>query len=179
MIDRGAMETPPVGLRPAGLLRRLPATLVDMIVFCGACALFAYPVSQNIDWQSATADPASIVESLTDPGLIAHAAGILGLWIALWWCYFAVGWGLLGATIGKWIFGLRVVDHRGRVPIGLSRAFLRLAAYSVSSVTLGMGHLLIVLRPDRRALHGKGTRPTRDRPRCPLRARGACTACDD
>ena len=83
---------------------------------------------------------------------IAVFGAILGLWIALWWCYFAVGWGLVGATIGKRIFGLRIVDHQGRSPIGLSRAFLRLAAYSVSSVTLGMGHLLVVLRPDRRAL---------------------------
>ena len=147
------MEEPPVGLQPAGLLRRLPATIIDMVVYCGVCALLAYPVSRDIDWQAAIADPSRFFGSLTDPGWIAHAAGILGLWIALWWCYFAVGWGLLGATVGKWIFRLRIVDHRGRSPIGLSRAFLRLAAYSVSSVTLGMGHLLIVLRPDRRALH--------------------------
>ena len=153
MIDPGEMEQAPVGLQAAGLLRRFPATIIDMVVFCGVCFLLAYPACRDIDWQMAIADPSVLLGSLMDPGWIAHAAGILGLWIALWWCYFAVGWGLLGATIGKWIFGLRIVDHRGRSPIGLSRAFLRLAAYSVSSVTLGMGHLLIALRPDRRALH--------------------------
>ena len=153
MIDPGAMQEPPVGLKPAGLMRRFPATIIDMIVYCGVCALLAYPACRDIDWRIAMADPALFLDSLTDPGWLAHAAGILGLWIAIWWCYFAVGWGLLGATIGKWLFGLRIVDHRGRAPIGLSRAFLRLAAYSVSSVTLGMGHLLIILRPDRRALH--------------------------
>jgi len=153
VIDPGALQEPPAGLKPAGFLRRLPATIIDMIVFCGACALLAYPVSRNIDWQIAVIDPSLFFDSLTDPGWITHAAGILGLWIALWWCYFTVGWGLLGATVGKWVLCLRIVDHRGRAPIGLSRAFLRLAAYSVSSVTLGMGHLLIVLRPDRRALH--------------------------
>jgi len=124
-----------------------------MVIYCGICAALAYPVGKNIDWMAAVADPKHLMDSLTDPNWIAHAAGILGLWIALWWCYFAVGWGLAGATIGKWIFGLGIVDHQGRSPIGLSRAFLRLAAYSVSSVTLGMGHLLVVLRPDRRALH--------------------------
>ena len=153
MIDPGEMEQAPVGLQTAGLLRRLPATVIDMFVFCGVCFLLAYPACRDIDWQMAIADPSVFLGSLMDPGWLAHAAGILGLWIAFWWCYFAVGWGLLGATIGKWIFGLRIVDHRGRSPIGLSRAFLRLAAYSVSSVTLGMGHLLITLRPDRRALH--------------------------
>jgi uncharacterized RDD family membrane protein YckC len=153
VIGQPTVEQPPEGLTPAGLLRRLPATLIDMVLFCGACALMAIPVAQSIDWRSSLSDPALLVDSMSDPSWIAHAAGILGLWIALWWCYFAVGWGLAGATIGKLAFGLRIVDHKGRVPIGLSRAFLRLAAYSVSSVTLGMGHLLIVLRPDRRALH--------------------------
>ena len=153
MIDRGATDEAPEGLRPAGVVRRLPATLVDMVIYCCVCACLAYPVGRNIDGLTAVADPERLVDSLTDPSWVAHAAGILGLWIALWWCYFAVGWGLVGATIGKRIFGIRIVDHQGRSPIGLSRAFLRLAAYSVSSVTLGMGHLLVVLRPDRRALH--------------------------
>jgi uncharacterized RDD family membrane protein YckC len=141
-----------------------------MVLYCGVCALLAYPVGKNIDWLEAVSDPGRLVESLTDPNWVAHAAGILGLWIALWWCTFAVGWGLAGATIGKWLFGLRIVDHRGRSPIGLSRAFLRLAAYSVSSVTLGMGHLLIVLRPDRRALHDvlAGTWVVKRRPKARL-----------
>ena len=153
MIDPTSTEDPPRGLSPAGFFRRLAATFVDMIIFCCICALLAYPVSQNIDWPLVLDDPEAFFDSLTEPAIITHAAGILGLWISLWWCYFAVGWGLAGATIGKWICGVRIVDHRGRSPIGLSRAFLRLAAYSVSSVTLGMGHLLIVLRHDRRALH--------------------------
>jgi uncharacterized RDD family membrane protein YckC len=153
VIDRGATDDAPEGFVPAGVLRRLPATLIDMVVYCGICACLAYPVGRNIDWLAAFSDPERLMESLTDPNWVGHAAGILGLWIALWWCYFAVGWGLVGATVGKRLFGLLIVDHQGRSPIGLSRAFLRLAAYSVSSVTLGMGHLLVVLRPDRRALH--------------------------
>ncbi len=153
VIDPGAMQKAPAGLQPAGFFRRLPATIIDMIIYCGVCALLAYPVSRDIDWRIAIADPAVFMDSLTDPGWITHAAGILGLWIALWWCYFAVGWGL--ARRHNRQVGLRPEDRRpqGPLPIGLSRAFLRLAAYSVSSVTLGMGHLLIALRPDRRALH--------------------------
>jgi uncharacterized RDD family membrane protein YckC len=153
VIDPGATETPPGGLQPAGLLRRLPATLVDMTVYCATCGLLAYPAIRAIDWHPVFDDPSVAIDTLSDPAWIAHAAGILGLWVALWWCYFAVGWGLVGTTIGKWLFGVTIVDHRGRSPIGLSRAFLRLAAYSVSSVTLGMGHLLVVLREDKRALH--------------------------
>ena len=153
MIDLESTEQLPEGLRPAGIMRRLPATLIDMAVYCGLCGLLAYPVGREIDWSEAAHDLGLLVDSISQPAWIAHAAGILGLWIGLWWCYFAVGWGLLGATPGKWLLGIRIVDHRGRSPIGLSRAFLRLAAYTVSSVTLGMGHLLVVLRHDRRALH--------------------------
>jgi len=153
VIETHTTELPPPGLVPAGFFRRCPATLIDMITYCGICALLAYPVSRDLDWLLAWTDPTAFLNTLLEPELIAHAAGILGLWIALWWCYFAVGWGLVGTTIGKRICGLRIVDHKGRRPIGLSRAFLRLAAYSISSVTFGMGHILIVLRPDHRALH--------------------------
>ena len=47
--------------------------------------------------------------------------------------------------------------------IGLVRATLRLAAYSVSSLTLCWGHLLPLFRTDRRALHDilAGTRVVR------------------
>ncbi|MEE4271401.1 MAG: RDD family protein [Thermoanaerobaculales bacterium] len=146
-------EAPPPGLVPAGFTRRFAATLIDMATYCGICALLAYPVSRHLEWRLAIDDPAAFLDAVSNPQLIAHAAGILGLWIALWWCTFTVGWGLAGATLGKFVAGLRIVDHKGRAPIGLSRAFLRLAAYSVSSVTFGMGHLLILLRPDHRALH--------------------------
>lgn len=146
-------EAPPAGLVPAGFLRRGIATLIDMFIYCSLCALIAYPVSRNLDWRLLENDPVAFLDTISNPQLIAHAAGILGLWIALWWCTFTVGWGLAGATFGKRAAGLRLVDHKGRSPIGLSRAFLRLAAYSVSSVTFGMGHLLILLRPDHRALH--------------------------
>jgi len=55
------------------------------------------------------------------------------------------------------------MDYRQHCPIGPVRALLRLAAYCVSAVTLEWGHLLIVLRTDRRALHDilAGTRVVR------------------
>jgi uncharacterized RDD family membrane protein YckC len=74
------------------------------------------------------------------------------MWIALWWCYFLVGWGLFGGTPGNWLTGTRVVDLKGRYPMGLSRAAMRLAGYIVNAVTLGLGHLLM-FKTDRKALH--------------------------
>jgi len=150
--------------RCAGPLRRLLATLLDMIVFAGLSLALGWPLYRSL-LPMIGPDPSydTVVAALADPTWLNHAAGVLGLWIALWYAYFLVGWGLLGATPGKWFLGLRVVDHRRRYPVGASRAMLRLAAYSVSSATLGVGHLLIVFRRDHRALHDilAGTRVVR------------------
>jgi uncharacterized RDD family membrane protein YckC len=127
--------------------------VLDMAMYCGLCALLALPVSQKFDWGAVWGGIDQLASAASDPQWLAHASGILGLWIALWWCYFVVGWGLLGATPGKWAAGLRITDYRQRSPIGPSRALLRLAAYCVSSVTFEWGHLLMLIRFDRRTLH--------------------------
>jgi uncharacterized RDD family membrane protein YckC len=151
------------GWRPAGVSWRLVATLLDMAMYCCLCALLAIPVSQKFDWSATWGGIDHLARATSDPQWLAHASGILGLWIALWWCYFVVGWGLLGATPGKWAVGLRITDYRQRFPIGPTRALLRLAAYCVSSMTFEWGHLLMLIRHDRRTLHDilAGTRVVR------------------
>jgi uncharacterized RDD family membrane protein YckC len=147
----------------AGALRRLVATLIDMALFCSICAAIALPVTRAVDWTALPTDLQEVTDAVSDPSWISHASGVLGMWIALWWCYFAVGWGLMGATPGKWISGLKIIDHEERCPIGLPRALMRMVAYTISSLTLGIGHLLILFRPDNRALHDvlAGTRVVR------------------
>ncbi len=151
------------GWKPAGVIWRLPATVLDMALYCGLCALLAVPVSQTFDWSTLWGGIDELATAASDPVWLGHASSILGLWIALWWCYFVVGWGLLGATPGKWAFGLRIMDYHQRCPIGPARAFLRLAGYMVSSVTFEWGHLLMLIRNDRRTLHDvlAGTRVVR------------------
>jgi uncharacterized RDD family membrane protein YckC len=152
-------EAPP----PAGPLRRTIATLVDMLVFTSLSVLLALPVARYVDWNEALRSYDSFTSAISEPTWISHLAGVGGLWTALWWAYFIVGWGLAGASPGKWLLGIRIVDHRGRYPIGASRAALRLVAYMISSVSLGFGHLFVVFRRDRRALHDilAGTRVVR------------------
>ncbi len=153
------------GAVSAGPIRRLLATLADMLLFCGLCAALAWPVVSAVDWTTLPTDLDGFISTVSDGAWISHASGVLGMWIALWWCYFVVGWGLFGATPGKWLFGLRIVDHKDRYPIGISRALMRLFSYGVSSITLGAGHLLAVIRGNRMALHDSlaGTRVVRRR----------------
>jgi uncharacterized RDD family membrane protein YckC len=151
------------GWRPAGVRWRLPATVLDMAMYCGLCLLLALPVGRSFDWSAAWGSIDEFARAVSEPTWLGHASSIVGLWIALWLCYFVVGWGLLGATPGKWAMGLRITDYRQRCPIGPTRAMMRLAAYCVSSVTLEWGHLMIMIRNDRRALHDvlAGTRVVR------------------
>ncbi len=138
-----------------------------MALYCGICLLIAIPVGQRFDWSTIWGGFDELARAVSDQIWMAHASGILGLWIALWWCYFIVGWGLLGATPGKWAMGIRIMDYRQQCPIGPSRAALRLAAYCVSSMTFEWGHLLMLIRQDRRTLQDilAGTRVVRKSPR--------------
>ncbi|MEO7677838.1 MAG: RDD family protein, partial [Verrucomicrobiota bacterium] len=60
--------------------------------------------------------------------------------------------GSIGATLGKMVIGARIVNADGS-KIGFFRAFLRMLASIVSSLTLGIGYLIVAFRDDKRALH--------------------------
>ena len=149
--------------RSAGAIRRLLATLIDMTVYCAVCAAIALPVIRTVTWCALPNDLEQFVDVVSDPAWISHASGVLGMWIALWWAYFAVGWGLFGATPGKRLLGIKIIDYQQRSPIGLTRGVLRLVAYTVSSLTFCVGHLMLLFRSDRCALHDllAGTRVVR------------------
>ena len=151
-------------LRAGGPVRRALATLVDMALFCLLTAAIVLPLARTVDWTPIPSNLEEITAVLGDASWLGRAGGVLGMCVALWWCYFVVGWGLAGATPGKWLFGLRVIDHKGRLPIGATRAVMRLFAYTVSSLTFGIGHLLLLFRADRCALHDllAGTRVVRN-----------------
>ena len=73
---------------------------------------------------------------------------ILILW-AIFYCTYPVTAG--GRTLGMAVAGLRVVRPNGTA-VGGRQALVRVLALPLSFLTLGIGFLLILLRPDRRAL---------------------------
>ena len=152
---------------PGGVIRRVVATLLDMVVFCALSAALALPMLREAPRPEGVSAFEVMASAAGDVSWVSHASGTIGLVFALWWCYFLVGWGLIGGTPGKLALGLRVVDYRGRCPIGASRAALRLVAYVASSVTIVVGHSMVFFRRDRRALHDilAGTRVVRWRRR--------------
>lgn len=63
--------------------------------------------------------------------------------------YFAVFWWIWGATPGKLIFGLRVVDETGG-PIGIERALVRTV-----QIPLCLGFIWASFDPSRQGIHDK------------------------
>jgi uncharacterized RDD family membrane protein YckC len=127
--------------RYAGLGVRFMALLVDFLIFC---ALF-FPVTRLVKgvWlMSATDHRWQSGLFVTDPLCLIFLAFMAG--------YFVVLEGLAGATLGKWIMGLRVVRGAGGRP-GLVKGLVRNALRVVDGLpTLNiLGIILIVTSPER------------------------------
>ncbi|MBI3878832.1 MAG: RDD family protein [Verrucomicrobia bacterium] len=65
--------------------------------------------------------------------------------------YYTLTTWIWGATLGKFIFGLRVVRTDDSA-VGFTKSALRFLG-SVVSTIFGLGYLFIVFRADKRALH--------------------------
>ncbi len=171
------MPRPTPRLRPqlprgAGFLRRTLATGIDVLLFLGVAILIVRPLASHVT-ALGPQPPAELVIAVMASPPLRHLAVVTAAALAFtWWAYLVLGWGLLGATAGKRLMGLAVIDHCGRHPIGVVRAQLRLIAYTLSSLPLAGGHLLVALRSDHRALHDllAGTRVIRRRDLQPLPA---------
>ncbi|HEU5332986.1 MAG TPA: RDD family protein [Actinocrinis sp.] len=62
-----------------------------------------------------------------------HPAAVIAVVPVLFGLYCVTGWTLAGRTLGKALFGLRVIDRRGGHP-SLGRSILRLLGYLVSAI---------------------------------------------
>jgi uncharacterized RDD family membrane protein YckC len=88
------------------------------------------------------------------------------IFLALIFLYFVLLEGLLGATLGKWALGLRVVSTEGTNP-GLARSALRNVLRLVDGLpAFNIVGVVLILRSSERARFGDrvaGTRVTRSR----------------
>jgi len=71
---------------------------------------------------------------------------------SLGWVYAWLGWGLFGATVGKALWGIRVVAASGR-PMTLGRSALRCLGYAIACLPLRMGLLPILWHSRRQGWH--------------------------
>jgi uncharacterized RDD family membrane protein YckC len=139
---------------PCGFWARLGAYIIDAFVLCaifqlvwaqlGESRLWTVPV-----WPKVLTD-ATLQQFLQDAQVwFNHAAP---LFYPLFFLYDVVLNGRYGATLGKMAIGARIVLLDG-TPIGYRRAAWRWLAARVSDLFFCAGYLLIIARPDKRALH--------------------------
>ena len=66
--------------------------------------------------------------------------------------YYVGLWALTGATIGKWLLGLRVVGADGNPPT-IARSLIRFVGYGLSAVVFFLGYIWVLFDEERRAWH--------------------------
>jgi uncharacterized RDD family membrane protein YckC len=141
------LEAAPVILY-GGFFRRLGAFLVDILLIVllsglmGIMAYVAYKVglaahARRVSWDNA------------GPLMVLLTAG----WIALAASYFIAFHGMVGQTIGKWMFSLRVVGSEQQ-PISYRRALLRwIGMIGLGCASIGLSFLWILWSREKRAWH--------------------------
>jgi uncharacterized RDD family membrane protein YckC len=140
----------------AGFGVRLVAGVIDLAIVSTIQAVLLTPVARH--WWSREL-PATPADVPFFPILMSLAMVPIALVFGA--AYYALCWGLKGATPGKMVLGLTVAAEDGTTPIGMSRATLRVLGYAASGLLLGIGFLMIAFGGT--ALHDRiaGTRVVR------------------
>ncbi|HEY1278404.1 MAG TPA: RDD family protein [Acidimicrobiales bacterium] len=125
----------------AGVVTRVSAFVIDVVVSVGLFLLFL--LLFRVGWEYIT----NHTITWGDHRIITIA------WFALWAIvYFAHPWATSGRSLGMAIVGLRVVRADG-TPVSFGRAVVRIVTLPLSLIFLGIGFLIMLVQPERRALH--------------------------
>lgn len=129
-------------LRPAGFWRRGAALAMDGLwLFCTAGALSWILFGVALPGAAAAPGVASAGTSAVHQLLPAAVA--------------VVGWWRFGATPGKVLLELRVVDARSGERPALAQALVRYLGYFVSALPLGLGFVWAAVDREKAALHDR------------------------
>lgn len=138
---------------PAGFWIRFGAWVIDVIIW------FVISLVPALIWlfTGDRLDQLEAGEPLNTPGWID--AFQLAIWAAMSIFFHAK----YGATPGKMVFNIAVLDEDGKRQIGYARATMRYIGSLVSVCTILIGYIMAAFREDKRSLHDliANTYPTR------------------
>ena len=140
-------------VRAAGFPRRMAASLVDLLLVLSVAIAVTVASAFALGVRLPSAKefgPDFVMAGLLDRNPMA--AGALGLIFGLSALYQIYLGGVLGQTIGKRLFRLRVISSRGEAP-GPLVACVRFLTMVLSLALAGLGFLWCIFDRDRRALH--------------------------
>jgi len=137
-----------------GVASRLAAFVVDIFSIAVACMFSTYAITWTAELFRLGTLP--IGHRVVSVGTRVAVVLIITLYLPLCWT-------LTGQSIGKLVFGLRVVRARPGAAssrLGLGRATLRFIGYWLSALPFGMGFVCAAFDRQGRALHDRlaGTR---------------------
>jgi uncharacterized RDD family membrane protein YckC len=153
--------------RPAGLGKRLGARLIDGLLASAVLAAVAFPfvgkTTEHIEGKIEAANQAGVTRTiwLVDGTTGVYLAVVLGAFLLFGLLYEALPTAKWGRTLGKKLFGLRVLDVERQDAPGFGAALRRWLTYSVLSlIVLGVVNVLWCLfdRPWRQCWHDKAAR---------------------
>ncbi len=146
-------EKPVLRVRAAGFPRRCAAAVVDLaivtLVAAGVAALAAAALGVQLPTAKEFGADFVMAGLLDRNPMVAGALGLLFGMSALYQVYLG---GILGQTVGKRLFGLRVISSQGKAP-GPLIACVRFVAMTLSLGIAGLGFLWCIFDRERRALH--------------------------
>jgi uncharacterized RDD family membrane protein YckC len=125
----------------AGIVTRVTAFAIDAAVSVALYLLFLFLV--QIGWEYIT----NHTITWGDHRIITIVGFVV--WAII---YFALPWSTSGRTLGMAIVGLRVVRADGS-PVNFGHAVVRIVTLPLSLLFLGIGILVMLVQPERRALH--------------------------
>ena len=131
----------------AGFLKRVSAFGIDLILLNLLTVAFIEI--------GAAAENLAQAHS-TNPGLLGSLEQLSVLYVRLWsflfFVYFSFYTFYGGQTPGKMVFKIRVVTSEG-MSLSWIQSILRTFSYGLDLLTMGLGFLLAILPPSKRALH--------------------------
>lgn len=151
----GPPPSPAPSFVPVGFLPRLAAYLIDQFLLGLILYLVWVVFLEKIPGWEMPKVP--IINTLDDALRYLQTSSITAnklmfVYLPIFFVYEVVLNGRFGATLGKMVIGARVV-HVDISPIGYKTAAMRWLGERVSDFICYAGYLLILFRPDRRALH--------------------------
>jgi uncharacterized RDD family membrane protein YckC len=134
---------------PAQFLTRAGAFFIDIFAvslisafICFALFVFYQKTHLVNGWPSLGTRPRFAIEAFK------NAVNLIIFMSYFPLCY----WWTNGRTLGKKIFGIRVVSNK-EAELSLRTSFIRSCAYQLSYLALGIGFMLPLFRADKRTLH--------------------------
>lgn len=133
-------------LRWGGFFRRTSALFVDMLVLAMFSALLFY-----FAYVAYSMGLAAHGRSLSGESLEIFLRILVFAWLLLVAGYFVLFHGMDGRTVGKWLFGLRVVGA-DQQPLTFRQALVRCMG-ALPCAVFGLGFLWVVFHREKRGWH--------------------------